>query len=151
MICQVLCIISSYFYMFLCLHLPLYLFDLVARFFCLHTHTNKHTHTRTYIHTYIYKCMRKCVRVYVCVCVCVAVSVCSAHGVMASVVGNEHSDPKSKPGRGCLHIQVALIHLGKVWIQLLYLQLFVDLAFEPLSGNQSMRRKHLNSNVQILA
>ncbi len=28
----------------------------------------------------------------------------SARGIMATVVGNEHGDPGSTPGRSCLHL-----------------------------------------------
>ena len=27
----------------------------------------------------------------------------ATHGVTVTVIRNEHSDPSSKPGRGCLH------------------------------------------------
>ena len=47
-----------------------------------------------------------------------------ACGVMVIVIGNGHSDTSSNPGRDWFHI--ALILLGKVWIQLFSLQLWVN-------------------------
>ena len=49
-----------------------------------------------------------------------------ARGVMVIVVGNEHGDMSSNPGRDWLHFHIALIPLGKVWIQLFSLQLWVN-------------------------
>ena len=49
-----------------------------------------------------------------------------ARGVIVIVVGNEHGDTSSNPGRDLLHFHIALIPLGKVWIQLLSLQLSVS-------------------------
>ena len=41
-----------------------------------------------------------------------------AHGIMVTVVGNGHNDPSSNPGQGSLHFHIALIPLGKVYIQI---------------------------------
>ena len=49
-----------------------------------------------------------------------------ARGVMAIVVGNGHGDTSSNPGRDSLHFHIALIPLGKVWIQLFSLQLWIN-------------------------
>ena len=38
--------------------------------------------------------------IYVCVCVCI---LAGARGVMVIIVGNEHSDTSSNPGRDWLH------------------------------------------------
>ena len=46
-----------------------------------------------------------------------------ASGVMVIVAGIGHSDTSSNPGLIAVHI--ALIPLGKVWIQLFSLQLWV--------------------------
>ena len=46
-----------------------------------------------------------------------------AHGVMVIVVGIGHDDISSNPGRDWF---LALIPLGKVWIQLFSLQLWVN-------------------------
>ena len=50
-----------------------------------------------------------------------------------------------------VHFHIALISLGKVWIQLLSLQLWVnsraDYILQPWWGNYSRRRKTLNSNL----
>ena len=48
-----------------------------------------------------------------------------ARGVMVIVVWNGHGDTSSNPGRDWLHFHIALIPLGKVWIQLFSLQLWV--------------------------
>ena len=40
-----------------------------------------------------------------------------ARGVMVIVIGNGHSDTSSNPRRDWLHFHIALIPLGKVWIQ----------------------------------
>ena len=48
-----------------------------------------------------------------------------AHGVMVIIVGNGHGEMSSNPGRDWLHFHIALIPLGKVWIQLFSLQLIV--------------------------
>ena len=50
----------------------------------------------------------------------------SARGVMVIVVGNGYGDTSSKPERDWLHFIIALIPLGKVWIQLFSLQLRVN-------------------------
>ena len=47
-------------------------------------------------------------------------------GVMVIVVGNGHGDTSSNPGRDWLHFHIVLIPLGKVWIQLFSLQLWVN-------------------------
>ena len=47
------------------------------------------------------------------------------HDVMVIVVGNGHGDTSSNPGRDWLRFHIALILLGKVWIQLFSLQLWV--------------------------
>ena len=47
-----------------------------------------------------------------------------ARGVMVIVAGNGHGDTSSNPGLIAFHI--ALIPLGKVWIQLFSLQLWVN-------------------------
>ena len=47
-----------------------------------------------------------------------------ARGVMVIVAGIGHSDTSSNPGLIAFHI--ALIPLGKVWIQLFSLQLWVN-------------------------
>ena len=49
-----------------------------------------------------------------------------ARGVMVIVVGNWHGDTSSNPGRDWLHFHIALIPLGKVWIQSFSLQLWVN-------------------------
>ena len=49
-----------------------------------------------------------------------------ARGVIVIAVGNEHGDTSSNPGRDWLHFHIALIPLGKVWIQLFSLQLWVN-------------------------
>ena len=41
-----------------------------------------------------------------------------ARGVIVIVVGNEHGDTSSNSGRGLIDFHIALIPLGKVWIQL---------------------------------
>ena len=43
-----------------------------------------------------------------------------------TVVGNGHDQTSSNPEQGCLYFHIALIHLGKVWIQLISLQLWVN-------------------------
>ena len=48
----------------------------------------------------------------------------SARGVMVIVAGTGHGDTSSNPGLIVFHI--ALIPLGKVWIQLFSLQLWVN-------------------------
>ena len=57
--------------------------------------------------------------------------------VMVIVVGNGHGDTSSNPGLITFHI--ALIPLGKVWIQLFSLQLWVnsraDWVLQPWWGN----------------
>ena len=41
-----------------------------------------------------------------CVCMYVCMYVCEEHrGVMATVLGNGHDDPRSNPGRFCLHLK----------------------------------------------
>ena len=47
-----------------------------------------------------------------------------ARGVMVIVAGIGHGDTSSNPGLIAFHI--ALIPLGKVWVQLFSLQLWVD-------------------------
>ena len=49
-----------------------------------------------------------------------------ACGVMVIVAGNGHDDTSSNPGRDWLHFHIALIPLGKVWIQLFSFQLWVN-------------------------
>ena len=49
-----------------------------------------------------------------------------ARGVMVTAVGNGHGDASSNPGRDWLHFTLILIPLGKVWIQLFSLQLWVN-------------------------
>ena len=49
-----------------------------------------------------------------------------ARDVMVIVVGNGHGDTSSNPGQGLIAFHVALIPLGKVWIQLFSLQLWVN-------------------------
>ena len=60
-----------------------------------------------------------------------------ASGVMVIVVGIGHGDTSSNPGLIVFHI--ALIPLGKVWIQLFSLQLWVnsraDWFLQPWWGN----------------
>ena len=62
-----------------------------------------------------------------------------AHGVMVIIVGNGHGDISSNPGQDWLHFHIALIPLGKVWIQLFSLQLWVnsrtDWFLQPWWGN----------------
>ena len=61
----------------------------------------------------------------VCVCVCVCVSHNGGvRGVMVTDVGNEHGD--ASPNPILFVFRVALILLGKVWIQLFSLQLWVN-------------------------
>ena len=48
-----------------------------------------------------------------------------ARGVMVIVTGYRHGDTSSIPGQDWLHFHIALIPLGKVWIQLFSLQLWV--------------------------
>ena len=61
-----------------------------------------------------------------------------ARGVMVIVVGNGHGDTSSNPGRD-IAFHIALISLGKVWIQLFSLQLWVnsraDWDLQPWWGN----------------
>ena len=47
-------------------------------------------------------------------------------GVVVIVVGNGHGDTSSNPGPDWLLFHIALIPLGKVWIQLFFLQLWVN-------------------------
>ena len=60
-----------------------------------------------------------------------------ARGVMVIGVGNGHGDTSSNPERNWLHF--TLIPLGKVWIQLFSLQLWVnsrtDRVLQPWWGN----------------
>ena len=49
-----------------------------------------------------------------------------ACGVMVIVVGNWHGDTSSNPGQWLISFHIALIPLGKVWIQLFSLQLWVN-------------------------
>ena len=74
-----------------------------------------------------------------------------ARGVMVIVLGNGHGDTSSNSGLDWLHVHIALIPLGKVWIQLFSLQLWVnsrtDRGLQPWRGNYSRRRKTLNSNL----
>ena len=62
-----------------------------------------------------------------------------ARGVMVIVVGNGHSNTSSNPGRDPIPFHIALIPLGKVWIQLFSLQLWVnsraDWFLQPWWGN----------------
>ena len=62
-----------------------------------------------------------------------------SRGVMVIVVGNGHGDSSSNPGWEWLHFHIALIPLGKVWIQLFSLQLWVnsrtDWFLQPWWGN----------------
>ena len=48
-----------------------------------------------------------------------------ARGVMVIVVGNGHGDTSSNPGRDNITFHIALIPLGKLWIQLFSPQLWV--------------------------
>ena len=48
-----------------------------------------------------------------------------ARGVMVIVVGTGHVDTSSNPGPDWLVFHIAIISLGKVWIQLFSLQLRV--------------------------
>ena len=48
-----------------------------------------------------------------------------ARGVIVIVIGNGHGDTSSNPGRDIV-FHIALIPLGKVWIQLFSLQLWVN-------------------------
>ena len=63
----------------------------------------------------------------------------SARGVMVIVEGNGHGDMSSKPWTRLIVFHIALIPLGKVWIQLIPLQLWVnsrtDLVLQPWWGN----------------
>ena len=63
----------------------------------------------------------------------------SARGVMVIVAGIGHGDTSSNPGLIAFHI--ALILLGKVWIQLFSLQLWVN------SEATSLGEGKLNSNL----
>ena len=45
---------------------------------------------------------------------------------MVIVVGNGHGDSSSNPGQEWLHFHIALIPLGKVWIQLFSPQQWVN-------------------------
>ena len=71
-----------------------------------------------------------------------------AHGVIVIAVGNGH-EFKSRVRLIAFHI--ALIPLGKVWIQLFSLQLWVnsraDWVLQPWWGNLSRRRNTLNLNL----
>ena len=49
-----------------------------------------------------------------------------ALGLIVIVVGNGHCDSSSNLGRVSLNFHIALIHLGKVWIQLFSLKLWVN-------------------------
>ena len=55
-----------------------------------------------------------------------------ARGVMVIVVGNRHGDTSSNPGRDWLHFIIALILLGKIWIQLFYGQIVGQTEFFSL-------------------
>ena len=70
---------------------------------------------------------------------------------MVIVVGNGHGDTSSNPGRDWLHFHIALIPLGKVWIQLFFHQLWVncrtDWVLQPWWDNLYGRTKTLNSNL----
>ena len=72
-----------------------------------------------------------------------------ACGVMVIVAGIGQGDTSSNPGLIAFHI--ALIPLGKVWIQLFSLQLWLnsraDWILQPWWGNWSRSRKTLNSNL----
>ena len=50
-----------------------------------------------------------------------------ARGVMVFIVGNGHSETSSNPGTRLMAIHIALIPLGKVLIQLLSHQLWVNI------------------------
>ena len=62
-----------------------------------------------------------------------------ARSVMVIAVGNGHGDMSSNPGWDWLHFHITLIPLGKVWIQLFSLQLWVnsraDWFLQPWGGN----------------
>ena len=49
-----------------------------------------------------------------------------ARGVMVIVTGYGHGDTSSIPGQDWLHFHIALIPLGKVWIQLFSLQQWIN-------------------------
>ena len=62
-----------------------------------------------------------------------------ARGVMVIIVGNGHGDTSSKTWTRLVAFHIALIPLGKVWIQLFSLQLWVnsrtDWFLQPWWGN----------------
>ena len=62
-----------------------------------------------------------------------------ARGIMVIVVGNGHGDTSSNPEQEWLHFHIALIPLGKVWIQLFSFQVWVnsltDWVLQPWWGN----------------
>ena len=68
-------------------------------------------------------------------------------GLMVFVVGNGHAE--FKPLTRLFAFYIALIPLGTVRIQLFFFQLGVSCwaALHPCYGNQSRRRKTLNSNL----
>ena len=59
--------------------------------------------------------------------------------ILDTVEGNGHCNPSSNPGQHWLYFYIALIHLGKVWIQLSSLELWVnnkaDWDLQPWYGN----------------
>ena len=64
-------------------------------------YTYAHTHTHTHTHTHIYMRER------------------GARGLMVDILKDEHVNPSSQPGQGCLHFSHCLNTLvGKVGIQL---------------------------------
>ena len=76
-----------------------------------------------------------------------------AHGLMVIVIGNGHGDTSSNPGRD-IAFHIAQIPLGKVWIQLFSLQLWVNSKadwFFSLAEATSLGEGKLNSNLLTFA
>ena len=49
-----------------------------------------------------------------------------AHYIMVIFVGNGYGNPSSNPGWGSLLFHIAVIHLGKLWIRLFLLELWIN-------------------------
>ena len=104
---------------------------------CPTTHTHTHTHIYIYIYIYIEREREIDVRI-------VMVIWLSSYKMNTATRVQIH-------GRGCFVFHKALIPLEKAWIQLFSYQLWVnsraDWALHPWYGNQSRKRKTLNSNL----
>ena len=74
----------------------------------------------TYIYIYIY--IKILMNIYIYIYIFIYI-IEGAHGVMVIVAGNGYGDTSSNPGRDWLHF---IYHLGKVWIQLFSLQLWIN-------------------------